>query len=437
MPFRIVRNDITHMKADAIVNAANEHLWQGGGVCGAIFTAAGAKKMQKACDKIGHCDTGKAVATPAFALSAKYVIHTVGPVWRGGTHGDTELLASCYRSSLELAESLGCTSIAFPLISAGIYGFPRREALRIAQDEIRAFLDEHEMDITLVLYDKDSMVLADDLRLRVASYIDDVYVDAHAPQSARRRWETEQQPWVSTSALPDWLNVGESVVAEPTVSEGVAFAPETPAKRTCPCCGSPIEQDAAFCINCGHDLREALSLSETDAFPSFDAMAAPTSARESAYADSAPQPLAAPFAAPAPAPRESAKHKVTGVNLPNPLRNLLDHLDASFSETLLALIDERGLKDSQVYKRANISRQHFSKMRSNPRYKPTKTTVLALAVALQLSLEETAMLLERAGFALSHADRRDVIVEFFIRSGDYDIFKINDVLFAYDQPLLA
>lgn len=441
MPLTLVRNDITHVKADAIVNAANEHLWQGGGVCGAIFAAAGAKKMQKACDKIGHCDTGKAVATPAFALPAKYVIHTVGPVWRGGTHGDNEMLASCYRSSLELAESLGCTSVAFPLISAGIYGFPRREALRIAQNEIRAFLDEHEMDVTLVLYDKDSMVLADDLRLRVASYIDDVYVDAHAPQSARRRWEMEQRPWEPTNAIPDWLNVEETaeetVLAGPTVSADAAPSPTAPTRKHCPYCGSPVEQDAIFCINCGHDLKGAQSLGETGSFQSFDAMSAPTFARESAYPTSAPQPLEAVSAAPAPSPRESAKRKTTGVNLPNPLRNLLDHLDAGFSETLLSLIDERGLKDAQVYKRANISRQHFSKMRSNPRYKPTKTTVLALAVALQLSLEDTSMLLERAGFALSHADRRDVIVEFFIRSGDYDIFKINDVLFAYDQPLLA
>ena len=437
MPFTIVRNDITHVKADAIVNAANEQLWQGGGVCGAIFAAAGAKKMRKACDKIGHCDTGKAVATPAFALPAKYVIHTVGPVWRGGTHGDNEMLASCYRSSLELAESLGCTSIAFPLISAGIYGFPRREALRIAQDEIRTFLDEHEMEVTLVLYDKGSMVLADDLRLRVESYIDDVYVSAHARQSSRRRWETEQ-PWVSANAMPDWLNVEESVSAAPTAAESVAPSPAATAKRTCPYCGSPIDHDALFCINCGYDLRGTYSLGETGAFPSFDAMSAPTFAEEPTYSASAPQQDYAPApAAPAPMPRESAKRKTTGVNLPNPLRNLLDHLDAGFSETLLSLIDERGLKDAQVYKRANISRQHFSKMRSNPRYKPTKTTVLALAVALQLSLEETSMLLERAGFALSHADRRDVIVEFFIRSGDYDIFKINDVLFAYDQPLLA
>ena len=194
-------------------------------------------------------------------------------------------------------------------------------------------------------------------------------------------------------------------------------------------------KEASFCLTCGYDLRSHPSLGETGAFQAFDAASAPAfgSAPAPRHTESAVS--SAPM--PAQAPRVGAAGKVGGFSLPNPLRNMLNHLDAGFSETLLALIDERGLKDSQVYKRANISRQHFSKMRSNPRYKPTKTTVLALAVALELSLEETSMLLERAGFALSHADRRDVIVEFFIREGDYDIFQINDVLFAYDQPLLG
>ena len=351
MPFTIVRDDITHVKVDAIVNAANSDLLMGGGVCGAIFRAAGSRKLQAACDKIGHCDTGQAVATPAFALPARHVIHTVGPIWHGGTQGERDLLASCYRTSLELAASLKCSSIAFPLISAGIYGYPKREALEVAQTQIRSFLETHEMDVRLVLFDARVMELADDLRLRVKRYIGDVYVDASG-YSARRPWENSFSEPMESYAMP-----------------------------------------------------------------------APPAAAPSASA------------APSAAPRGSKRRERQ--KLPGTLRNLLSHLDAGFSETLLAMIDERDLKDAQVYKRANLSRQHFSKIRSNPLYRPTKQTVLALAVALELSLDETQLLLQRAGFALSHADRRDVIVEFFIREGIYDVFQINEALFAFDQPLLG
>ena len=206
MPFNIVREDITHLQVDAIVNAANNQLMHGGGVCGAIFKAAGPRRLQAACDKIGYCETGQAAAT-------------------------SELLASCYRTSLKLAAQLKCRSIAFPLISSGIYGYPKREALEVAQQEIRAFLDAHEMDVTLVLYDTSVMEIADDLRLRVERYIDDVYVSAHARQSSRRRWETEQ-PWVSANTMPDWLNVEESVSAAPTAAESVAPSPAATAKST-------------------------------------------------------------------------------------------------------------------------------------------------------------------------------------------------------------
>jgi DNA-binding phage protein len=161
--------------------------------------------------------------------------------------------------------------------------------------------------------------------------------------------------------------------------------------------------------------------------------------KDASMEDSAPMPSAGALAgasAPVTSPELDAS-TFADDRLPKPLHALLEHLDAGFSETLLALIDERGMRDADVYKRANLSRQHFSKIRSNPAYRPTKTTVLALAVALGLSLDETRLLLERAGFALSHADRRDIIVEFFIREGIYDIFQINDALYAFDQPLLA
>ena len=416
MPFTIVRDDITHVRADALVNAANERLQRGGGVCGALFRAAGAARLQDACDKIGHCDTGDAVATPAFNLPARYIIHAVGPIWRGGSQGERALLASCYRRSLELAASLKCRSVAFPLISAGIYGYPTGEALQVAQDEIKVFLQTHEMQVTLVLFGSRSMELADELHLRVARYIDDVYVAASG-HHRREGWESaylQEEDTGSIEALnAPWPAAGQRPTGQPPAAKPPAAKPPATqgdyARRTesYPGAGRPVDSGTSY------------------------GMPAPS----------------APSAAPAPLPRGSSARegkKRIGLprlgkrdQLPHPLKSLLAHLDAGFSQTLLTLIDERGLKDAEVYKKANISRQHFSKIRSNPSYKPTKTTVLALAVALELSLSETQMLLERAGFALSHADCRDVIVEFFIREGIYDVYQINDALFAFDQPLLG
>ena len=142
MPLEIVRNDITKMRVDAVVNAANSGLQRGGGVCGAIFAAAGAGELERECAKIGGCATGSAVITGGGKLPAKFIIHTVGPVWQGGGFREDELLARCYKSCFSLAERHGIRSIAFPAISAGAYGFPMERACRIALSEIKAFLDE-------------------------------------------------------------------------------------------------------------------------------------------------------------------------------------------------------------------------------------------------------------------------------------------------------
>lgn len=362
MPFQIVRNDITRMQVDAIVNAANERLLQGGGVCGAIFAAAGPTQLQAACDAIGHCDTGNSVATPAFKLSAKHVIHTVGPIWRGGAYGEERALRSCYRTALTLADSLGDASIAFPLISSGIYGYPKDAAIDVALSEIRSFLLDHEMDVYLALFDAESLRASRGRFAHIAEYIDDTYVFG-SPYQRRERWEYPTAPSARSSAY-----------------------------RT---------DEAA------DEAMPALSM-PAPSMPEFGS--------------------AMPDAAPSPAPKGDKRHV---------LKNLLRHLDASFSTTLLHMIDDRGLKDSDVYKRANMSRQHFSKIRSNKSYQPKKQTVLALAVALELSPSDTRLLLERAGYALSHADKRDVIVEYFIAQGNYDIYDINLALYAFDQPLLG
>ncbi len=337
MPLEIVRNDITVMRVDAIVNAANERLLMGGGVCGAIFAAAGAEALTKACAKIGYCKTGDAVLTRGFALPAKYVIHAVGPVWRGGAEGETELLAACYDSALALARRQGIRSIAFPLISSGIYGFPKDVALSVATARIGAFLRENEMQVYLVVFDRASFQLSEQRYRSIQSYIDDRAVFATEALYARR---FESVP--PSSAMP---------------------AP----------CGSAM----------------------------------PTSSHH------------------APAPSKKT------------LEQMLQRAGEGFTQRLLRLIDERGMTDPEVYQRANLDRRLFSKIRSNRDYRPAKNTALALAVALRLNLDETADLLRRAGYALSPSSRADLIVEYFLREENYDIFEVNEALFAFDESLLG
>ncbi len=325
MPLEIARNDITKMKVDAIVNAANETLLGGGGVDGAIHRAAGPELLAK-CRTLGGCETGSAKLTPGYRLSAKYVIHTVGPVWRGGMYGEKALLESCYRTSLELAKAHDCESVAFPLISAGVYGYPRDQAIRVAMDTIADFLSKHDMTVYLVIFGKTAFHISSKLYGDIQSYIDDNYVSLHEdrPEYARRRTE--------------------------------------------------VARDLSF---------------------SLPSAAAPS------------------------------------------LEEMLSAIDESFSEMLLRKIDERGMKDSQCYKKANISRKLFSKIRSDRLYKPSKPTALAFAIALELPLSETAELLKKAGFALSHSNKFDIIVEYFIRSEIYDIYTINEALFSFDQSLLG
>ena len=323
MPLLLVRNDLTKMPVDAIVNAANESLLGGGGVDGCVHRAAGPELLE-ACRALGGCRTGEAKLTAGFRLPCRYVIHTVGPVWRGGTHGEREQLASCYRSSLALARAHGCETVAFPLISSGVYGYPKDQALRVAVDTIGAFLAENDLTVYLVIFDRASYEIGGKLFADIAAYIDERYVDAHT--DLRR------------------VSVAENRM--PSACE------------------------------------------------------------------------AAPMAA-------------------SGLDEALAHLDAGFSETLLKLIDRSGKKDSEIYKKANVDRKLFSKIRSNPAYRPSKPTAVAFAVALELSLPETRDLIARAGYALSASSRFDVIVEYFIARKNYNIFEINEALFAFDQSLLG
>lgn len=344
MPFLIVRSDITKMPVDAIVNAAKESLLGGGGVDGCIHRAAGPELLEE-CRTLGGCRTGEAKITAAYRLPCSYVIHTVGPVWRGGSFGEHEQLVSCYRSSLALAKKYGCETVAFPLISSGAFGYPKEQALRTAADTIGEFLLENDMTVYLVIFDRKAYQISSSLFADITEYIDDHYADTHS-----------DSPW----------------------------------ERLCRETGAvPLARSASD----DGDIALPYMYSEAD------------------------NECTLPYSA--------------------ALDDLLTHLDAGFSETLLNLIDRSGKKDSEIYKRANVDRKLFSKIRSNPSYKPSKPTAIAFAIALELDLDETRDLISCAGYALSSSSKFDVIIEYFISRKKYDIFEINEALFAFDQSLLG
>ena len=313
MPIKIIRQDITKIKCDAIVDPTDAQYSHGGGVDAAIHEAAGAK-LYRTCVEQGTLEVGKAVITLAFALPCKYVIHTVGPRWRGGKNGDEALLRSCYRESLKLAIANKCKSIAIPLIASGTFGFPKDKVLKIAVDEIGNFLLENEMLVYILVFDKTSYSISEKLFSDVTSFIEDTYEDERFFFKFRRM-------------------------------------------EMCEC---------------------------------------------------------------APCPSGS-------------LDDMINQIDESFSQMLLRKIDERGMTDAECYKKANIDRKLFSKIRSDVHYKPSKPTALAFAISLELSLEETEDMLRKAGFALSHSNKFDIIIEYFISRGIYDIYEINEVLYQFDQ----
>ena len=337
MPLEIVRNDITKMMADAIVNAANESLLGGAGVDGAIHYAAGPELLAE-CKTLGGCKAGKAKITGGYNLPAKYVIHTVGPIYEDGNHGEKALLESCYRESLALAKVHNCETVAFPLISSGVYGYPKDQALKVAIDVISDFLLENEMKVYIVIFDKAAYKISEKLFSDIAEYIDDNYVDEHTDYDReRRRMNYPCQSIMLGASVPDELDL-------------------------CECKAIMAEKD---------------------------------------------------------------------------LDSKLRQIDESFSQMLLRKIDEKGMTDAECYKKANIDRKLFSKIRGDVNYKPSKPTAIAFAISLELSLDETEDMLKKAGFALSHSNKFDIIIEYFISKGNYNIFEINEALFAFDQSLLG
>lgn len=347
MPLHIIRNDITLMTVDAIVAPANRALRGSGGAYGAIHRAAG-PRLQEACSALAPCKTGDVRITDGYGLPSRHVIHTVGPVWRGGFLGEKEKLASCYRRSLLIAAEHGLRSVAFPLISAGAHGYPHQKALKTAVDAISAFLWENDADLQvyLVLFDPSALAAGSKLFADVQQYIDDNYVQQHLDSARQSRAAQYESSTFFDYGDAQGDMCADNSMAMPFFGETISSAPRS------------LEEE-------------------------------------------------------------------------------LDMLDETFSCMVLRKIAEKGMKNAECYKKANLDKKLFSKINTDPHYKPKKQTALALAIALELSMEETRELLMKAGLALSRSEKFDVIVEYFIKKGKYDLFEINEVLFYYDQPLLG
>ena len=338
MPFTVVRNDLTKMAVDAIVNPTDNRFSGSGGTDLAVHRAAG-PALAQACRALPMLYSGQVAVTGGYGLACRYVIHTVGPFWMGGQMGEEAQLFACYSAALEKAREMELGSIAFPLISSGSFGFPKDRALQIAIEAFSRFLLEQEMEVYLVVYDETSYRLSEMLFSDVANYLQD-----NLPRESCR-----------------------------------------------PVCSSAVRRKQA-------------------------ALSRPMADYECAS-----------FAQPqAQMPSQELS-----------LAQLLQQADAGFSETLLKLIDSSGKKDSEIYKKAGLTKQHFSKIRNNPGYKPTKPTALALAIALELNVEQTQDLIGRAGYTLSGSSKFDLIIRYFIEKKNYNIVQINIALYEFDQSLLG
>lgn len=349
MPLQIIRQDITKMKVDAIVNPSNRHLEPGGGTDLAIHKAAGSE-LTEYCKRLGGCPVGEAKITPGFNLPCKYVIHTAGPNWYSIVN-PKKLLVSCYKECLKLALENNCESVAFPLISAGLYGYPKDKVLKTAMEVISDFLLEHELLIYLVVYDKKSYEFSEKLFTDIKSYIDDNYVLEH---------EADSDELLDTFSLKQ-----ESVILE----ERKLFSSSLP----------------------------------------FDACIA----------------------------RESTKPLAPQAQANLSLSEMLKEIDDSFAVTLMKLIDLKGMTDVECYKKSNVSKKTFWKILNQKDYRPSKNTVLSFAIGLELTLDETLNLLRTVGFTLSHSSKFDIVVEYFIKNENYNIFEINEALFEFDLPCLG
>ena len=377
MPFKIVRNEKTKMKTDAIVNTANEQPIVGSGCDYAVYEAAGYDELlsyRKA--HIGDVRAGEVFLTPGFRLPAKYIIHAVSPLFDNGSHGEEALLRSCYRKSLALAKEHGIKSIAFPLISTGSFGYPKEEGMRIAVDEIHAFLLKSDMQVYLVVFDEKATKMGRNLRPDLEAYIDHNYVQEKIEEEYGNSWYAEQMAREDAAA------------GEETMAYG-AFADEAPV---------PVPK-----------AREKLSI------PSY--LRRDVNREKEALLSLDDEDLAI---------EEMEKG----------LSDRIEHMADSFPEYLLYLIGKKGMGNAEVYKRAIVDKKVFSKIKNNPNYHPQKLTALCLCIGAKLNLDESRDLLARAGYALSPCDKTDIIFSYFIENRIYDMIELDIQLEEHGLPCI-
>lgn len=430
MAFQIIRNNMVHVCADALVNTANPLPICGSGTDLAMYIAAGEEELLSARRRIGEIAVGEAAYTPAFALHAKYIIHAAGPVWKGGEHGELELLRNAYQNSLKLAQELGCRSIAFPLISTGALGLPKRESLKIAVEAFSKFLLDHEMDITLVVFDNESFALGGKIFEGLAEYIDRHEVEAKLreeyPRGRTRYLASRASRFSSASRTAESKSAEESKFRlEPDEDTDVCF--------------SSLPEDIDFCVSASLEVHEEECRFDDveKSFPGDAAKRSPDVTAKHFKEDHSSDDFKKRSLSDI---KESSlgdvKEHSLGDMEKRSLEDVMKRLSETWQESLLRLIDEKSLSDVEVYKRANADRKLFSKIRGNSEYQPKKHTAVAFALALRLNLDDTKDFLAKAGYALSDSSKFDLIITYFVEREVYDIYMINLALFEHGQTLL-
>jgi len=452
MPLNIVRNDITKMQVDVIVNPANRALQAGGGACGMIFESAGMRKLQDACDKLAPIEIGGVAVTRGFDLYAKFIIHTVGPIYSDGQHNEENLLRLCYKNSLDTAKKYNCESIAFPLISSGIFGYPKDEALSVATSAIGEWLMENDMEVFLVVFDMYSFILSKELHSNVQSFIDENFINTSVSTDKRnKRFKKSERKKLSSFDKAEksdffssnsFLNSQREKINE---KHKIAFQKKERFVEKLPQSPKPSQdekiseekysQDESVQDNKLFQSNELIFFGDYSELNKIDVAEEPI---ENENKDaSVSEKLTEKEISEVIERNEIASSDMYFSDYSNQFKDIDVKLDESFSDMLFRIIDFKNKTDVEVYKRANVDRKLFSKIRSVQGYTPSKKTIIALAVSLELNLSETRELLECAGFALSRSMLFDVIIEHFIIQENYDIFEINNVLFKYDQALLG
>ena len=388
MPFKIVRNDITKMNTEAIVNTANKYSVVGAGCDTAIYNAAGYEELLEYRVKhFGSVPEGEVFLTPGFRLPAKYIIHAVSPLFVDGTKGEEEKLRSCYRQSLQLAKEKGIRSIAFPLIATGSFGYPKEEGMRIAVDEINAFLLSNDMDVYLVVFGDGDKALGQKLYPDLEEYIDRTYVT-----------EKVQEEYFGKNSARSDRAYGEALASETVKPVSGRL------RNAFPTLGAVFQREKK---TASAPLKEEL---RTEASVPEPSVSEPTEDAEESidFAD---------------------EHE-------SKLNERMRHLSDTFSEYLLYLIREKQMENAEVYKRAIVDKKIFSKIKNNPDYHPQKLTALCLCVGAKLNLDESKDLLARAGYALSPCDKTDIIFSYFIENEIYDMIELDIQLEEHGLPCI-